>query len=572
MKYNWDLEELYVREEDFYFDMTLVRDKIKKLSEHREIKIDGNSLYDLMKQCFEIREINAKTLLYASLNYYLDINNAHCIKMKEQAEELDGFVLEETSFIDELLAIIEEEKLVEFYKECPLLEEYHYYIYNNKRLAKHLCREKMDEVSHNLLDINREIINYNMLFKNMDLGKIGDISLNNSNIGEYLVSLDRDLRKESFYSMNSSYKAKALDYFSIINKIISFRKVNASLKKYTSVLDGELDSEDIDKRFIDNLINSVTDNIVLMNRYLKLKCEYLNIDNPTLYDINLGFGSNDRNYSLDDIFNVFDDVFKVFGDDYLKDMHFFFKEGHLDLECNDKKHPSIVFSWNTYSFMNYKDRYIDLKNLAHEIGHIMNYYLSSCKQPYIYVDSSVFVGEVASLVNEILVNEYLYEKASNKDEKIFYLTKIIENFISQVYRQTMYTEFENVLYNSKNLSLDLLNDEYLVLVKKYYGDVVCVLDDICCEWMRVGHLFRWSYYVYKYAAGYILAFNVVKKFKEEDYINNYMDFLASGSSCSNEELLKKLDINLYDKDLMENSFKLLNDYILKLNDLLSEEK
>jgi oligoendopeptidase F len=94
--------------------MTLVRDKIKKMNEHREFKVDGNSLYLLMKDCFEIREINSKTLLYASLNYYLDINNDYYIKMKKQAEELDLFVNNETNYIDELLSIIDEDKLEEF--------------------------------------------------------------------------------------------------------------------------------------------------------------------------------------------------------------------------------------------------------------------------------------------------------------------------------------------------------------------------------------------------------------------------------------------------------------------------
>ena len=106
--------------------------------------------------------------------------------------------------------------------------------------------------------------------------------------------------------------------------------------------------------------------------------------------------------------------------------------------------------------MNYKERYIDLKNLSHEIGHVINYSLSSKKQSFIYSDSNVFVGEVASLVNEILLNDYLWKCSSDKEEKVFYLSKIIENFISQVYRQTMYTEFENLVYNSNQLDLDLL--------------------------------------------------------------------------------------------------------------------
>lgn len=155
--------------------------------------------------------------------------------------------------------------------------------------------------------------------------------------------------------------------------------------------------------------------------------------------------------------------------------------------------------------------------------------------------------------------------------RFFYLTKIIENFISQVFRQTMYTEFENVLYNSKQLDIDEVNNSYLNLVNKYYASVIKIDDNVKCEWMRVGHLFRWNYYVYKYAMGYIIAFNVVKSLKLNNNINNYIEFLSSGSCCSNEELLNRLGINLYDKDLINNSFILLNEYICKLEELLDKE-
>lgn len=118
-------------------------------------------------------------------------------------------------------------------------------------------------------------------------------------------------------------------------------------------------------------------------------------------------------------------------------------DGHIDAELNENKHQSITFSWNTYSFLNFRGSYIDLKNMIHEIGHIVNYYFSKNEQPFIYEDSTIFVGEIASIVNEILLNRYLAKNASTKAEKIFYLSKEIENYFSSVFKQTMYTEFEN---------------------------------------------------------------------------------------------------------------------------------
>ncbi|MBE6150895.1 MAG: oligoendopeptidase F family protein [Firmicutes bacterium] len=564
MKYSWDLKRLYMKIEDFYLDMTLIRDKIKVLCSHREIKIDGNSLYELMSECFSIREMNFKTLLYASLNYYLDINNVSNIKMKQQAEELDSFVGSETSFIDELLCVFEEDKLNLLYEENSKLLDYKFYIDTVRRNSKYfVSNNKID--NYNKL-INNNLIKYNLLSKNLDFGD----GINDSNIGLFLTSSDREIRNNYFHLLNNTYLSKKDDYFNIFKDIISSRKKISTEKNYSSVLELELFKEDIDSKYLDNLIKSVNDNINIMNRYLKIKCDYLSIENPRLYDINLPIGSCNNKFNLENGIKIIKDIFKVFGDEYIEIVEELFKNNYLDLECNNKKHPSIVFSWNKYSFMNYKDRYIDLKNLIHEIGHIVNSYLSVEKQLFIYSDSSVFAGEVASLVNEIMLNDYLYRNATNDEDKIFYLSKLIENFISQVYRQTMYTEFENIIYSKDELEISFVLESYLSLVKKYYGNVLEIDEVISSEWMRVGHLFRWSYYVYKYASGYVLAFNVIDKIKNN--VDKYMNFLSSGCCCSNYDLFKELGIDIYDIDLFNNSFKMLNKYIDELDTLIKNKK
>lgn len=569
MAYNWDLSKIYQKKEDFYFDMTLVRDKIKKMNEHREFKVDGNSLYLLMKECFEIREINSKTLLYASLNYYSDINNEVFIKMKSQAEELDLFVNNETNYIDELLSIIDEDKLEEFYQECLELTNYKYYIENIRRMSKHIINDNYEELNTCILNKNSNLVEYNKLISLMDFGKIDKVDLNNLNISNYLIDKDRNIRKISFDNINEAYLKMGDKYFDIFNKLVNLKKDISSYNKYNSVLESELFNEDINESLITNLISSTSKNIPLMNRYLDLKMKYLKIDNPKLYDINLPMVDVSDTYEIDKAIAIIDESLSVLGEDYVKTVKTLLNNGYLDLEVNAKKHSTITFSWNTYTFMNYRNRYIDLKNLIHELGHIVNSYYSSAKQPFIYSDSTVFTSEVMSLVNEILLNEYLYLNSKSKEQKIFYLTKNIENFISQVFRQTMYTEFENLVYNSKMLTLDDVNSGYLELINKYYGNVIEVDEAIKCEWMRVGHLFRWNYYVYKYAIGYILAFNAIKKIKEDN--SKYIDFISSGACCSNVDMLKKIDIDLYDDNLINNSFDMLEEYISLLEDLSKEK-
>ena len=279
------------------------------------------------------------------------------------------------------------------------------------------------------------------------------------------------VRKKSFNNLNSSYLVEGNKYFDIFNKLVDIKKDIANYKKYSSVLELELSNEGIDIKVIDNLINSVNKNIPLMNKYLSFKMNYLKIKDPRMYDINIPICSIEDKFDIDSSLNIIKISLSCLGSDYIKVIDLLIKDKHLDLEVDEKKHQTITFSWNTYTFMNYKNCYLDLKNLIHEFGHIVNSYYSQSEQPFIYSDSTIFTSEVMSLVNEILLNEYLYSKADTKVKKIFYLTKNIENFISQVFRQTLYTEFENIVYNSKMLTLNKVNDSYLNLINKYYGKV-----------------------------------------------------------------------------------------------------
>ena len=224
--------------------------------------------------------------------------------------------------------------------------------------------------------------------------------------------------------------------------------------------------------------------------------------------------------------------------------------------------------------MNFRGGYVDLKNMIHEIGHIVNYYLSKEKQPFIYEDSTIFVGETASIVNEILLNKYLYKNANTKEEKIFYLSKEIENYFSSVFKQTMYTEFENDLYKirtNSELTSEILCERYYNILKKYYGNNISYDQIANIFWTRLGHLYRWSYYPYKYATGLLIASVVVdslvnkKSLSKEDYIK----FLSAGSSQYSLDLLKMLNIDLLNSDIIESGFNVMSDDIKKLQEILS---
>ena len=354
-----------------------------------------------------------------------------------------------------------------------------------------------------------------------------------------------------------------------MNEVLRHRIENAELEGYNSVLEETLFTENIDSKILTSLIKSVNDNLPLIQEYLKIKATAINIDEPHLYDFNVPLDNGiKREFTLEEAIDIIKKALAPLGEEYLKTIDILL-DGHIDATPSEKKNQSIIFSWQDYSFLNFRGRYADVKNLIHELGHIVNYYLSKKKLPFLYEDSTVFVGETASIVNEILLTQYLIKNSQSDEEKIYYLSLEIENYFTSVFKQTMDTEFEDELYDycqSEELTAPILADKYFEIIKKYYGEDVIYDKEIETEWTRLGRLWRWSYYSYKYATGLLIASNVVNALTIEHTLTNekYMKFLEAGSSLYSLELLNLLNIDLTNSDVINDGFKVLRKDINEL--------
>lgn len=436
-------------------------------------------------------------------------------------------------------------------------------------------------VTANNNHINEQLAFYNNLLRDSKYGTLEvdgkTIELTSSNSAKYLSARDRETRKQTYFMITKMFHKQQVDFSNILDAIFTDRIKNAELENYSSVLEKIVFEENIDPKIIETLIKAVNNNLGLMQAYLKIKADLLDIKDPHLYDLNVPIDHNLKiKYTMEEAIEIIKKALNPLGKKYLEVVDQLI-DGHIDAEPNDKKHQSLTFSWNTYSFMNFRGSYLDLKNMIHEIGHIVNYYLSKEKLPFLYEDSTIFVGETASIVNEILLNRYLCDHATTEEERIFYLSKEIENYMTSVFKQTMYTEYETDLYQTKKtqkLTPELLSKKYGTLLKKYYGTDITYDEQSNVEWTRLGHLYRWSYYPYKYATGLLIASVVVNNLLDEQTISldQYLDFLSSGSCLYSLDTLKLLDIDLTNPHIIENGFHVMEKDIYQLNKTLTKKK
>jgi len=199
--------------------------------------------------------------------------------------------------------------------------------------------------------------------------------------------------------------------------------------------------------------------------------------------------------------------------------------------------------------LNYKKTPHDIFTLAHELGHAMHFYYSGKYQPAPKADYKIFVAEVASTVNEMLVLEHILATTADKKLKRALLAYKLDMLRTTIFRQTMFSEFELKMHQKAErgepLSAETFNEAYYALNQKYYGDNIVHNDEIRYEWSRIPH-FYYSFYVYKYATGLTAAINIAESILSggETELRRYFDFLKSGGHKSPYEILKDAGVDL----------------------------
>ena len=578
MNLSWNLQELFLSDEAFYEEITKIKEEIKEFKESTPENLDKESLYSLLEEKWLIKERANTILLYGSLKYYKNIKDEKCSKLKQDAEIFSNEVNTELSFVDRMILNLGESKVEDFMRQNSALQKYAHALNNLFRMKKHVEDEATTKnIAKNMEGINHELKRYNDTLRDIKCGSIEvdgkTIEITLSNFAKYITSRDQETRRKTYLTVNQSFANEAATFADILNNIYTYRDKNARLEQYSSVLEKVLFEENIDERIIDTLIETVNHSVSIFQDYLQIKADLLEIKEPHLYDFSVPLIENShKTYSLEEVIDIIKKALEPLGEEYLKVVDTLL-DGHIDAMPAEEKHQSIIFSWHTYSFMNFHGAYGDIKNLIHELGHIVNYYLSMKNQPFIYEDSTIFVGETASLVNEILLNRYLFENATTKEEKLYFLSKEIENYFTSVFKQTLYTEFERTLYQLKenqNLTPELLSKAYFDHIKKYYGDHIVYDNEASVEWTRLGHLYRHSYYPYKYATGLIMASVVVNDLMNDqnDFKEKYLSFLESGSSKYSLELLKMINVDLTDHTIIRNGLKIVEEDVLALKRLM----
>ncbi len=368
------------------------------------------------------------------------------------------------------------------------------------------------------------------------------------------MSGDRALRKEVFEKFYTRYGDFENTWAAMYEGQVKQLMFYAKARKYPSSFAAAVDGSNVDPSVCDRLFESVHKNLDKMHRYVGLRKKLLGVDELHMYDVYVPIVSDyDRRYSYEEAQKLSLEALAPLGEEYLNIVKEAYENRWIDVLENEGKrggaYSSGVYGVHPYMLLNYTDTLDDVFTLVHEMGHSMHTWYSTHAQSHLNAHYKIFVAEVASTTNEILLLEYLLSKATDKKERAYLLNHYLESFKSTLYRQTMFEEFERktsaMAESGTPLTAELLCETYLNLNKAYFGENMVSDPLIAYEWCRIPH-FYYNFYVYQYATSFAASVAIAHRILEkgEEALKPYLTFLKSGCTDDPVSLLKIAGVDL----------------------------
>ena len=571
VKYTWNLEKIYSDLSIFEKDYLYAQDKIKDLTCYEETMLDGaQNFYETVKLSYEIERILDKLYVYASLSFDLDTSNNERQELLERVNNLRSNYRKKSYFVVPNIFKCQCSVIENYIELIPELKDYEIVLKEIYRYKEHVLSDKEEKLLSSVSRIFGNCYETYELFKDCDMsfgmivnedGK--EVELTNSGYSLYIESIDRNVRKGAFVTLYEEYRKYTNTFASLLSTYMKVLSIEAKIKKYDSAIEMSLFADNISLKVYDNLIATVHKNIMYLYQYYKLKKEVLKLKDFHLYDAYVPIVDEfEGRYEYEEAKKIILDVLKIFGDEYTRKVEEALDNRWIDVYPTKNKRTGGYSggSYDTYPYilLNYQDKYSDMSTLIHEIGHSMHSYYSRSNNNYQDSEYKIFVAEVASTVNELLLSYYMLEHSKCKKEKLSILNRLMELYKATIYRQTMFAEFEKIISdkcdNEEVLTANKLSTIYYDLNKFYFGPDVIVDDEIRYEWERIPH-FYYNFYVYKYATGLSAATSIVKRILANDdgAIASYIAFLKCGSSKSPLDSLKVAGVDLSDPQVIQDA-------------------
>lgn len=566
-KHKWDLSDIYPSVEAWQADVDMLNSEVGTLSEYQgNLFVSADVLYDALSNASNLMKTLYRAWVYASNLSNENLNNSEAQAMMQQMTAIGTKFSEVTAYIEPEILQIPQDKIEQFFSEKPELEKnFDMYIDNIQRLRTHTLTQEEEKIlaSFGLIsgvesDVYDIFTNAEKPFPKVTLSTGDVVELTPSSYTKYRTLENREDRAKVFEAFFNSYG----DFINMLGANLGGKVkkdwIYAKNRKYDSSLEAALNADNLPVSVYTTLIEEINKNLPTLHRALALKKRMLGVDQLHYYDLYVPLVQKvDMSFTVEQGQKVLKTALQPLGKEYVSTLQTAYDHNWIDYIPTVGKRSGAystggAYDVHPYILMNWTDDYESVSTLAHELGHTMHSYFSNQFQPFSKADYATFVAEIASTVNETLLNDYAVKEAKSDEERLYLLGSYLELLRTTIFRQTSFAEFEWDIHKKVEAGEPLTGENmsalYYDIVKRYYGndEGYCVVDDyIQYEWSYIPHFLGYSFYVFQYSTSIIYGTAIVEKIKEEGQteVDAYYSILKGGGSEYPTELIKDAGVD-----------------------------
>lgn len=561
-EYTWNLKDMYPSVDAWKEDLKALAGLMEEIAsmEGKAAACAENLLFVLERAAAAEQKLDF-AFNYAERLFDEDQKNTAHQAMSQKMYALATELSSKTAFIVPEILAADSQVLEGYLKELPALELYRKQLEEIERTRPHILsaeQEKLVAMTGDMAETAGQVYsiinNADFVFPEITDEQGEHMRLSHGNFVPTLESSDRRVRKDAFENYYKVYQQYANTLAALYSGQVKQQMFYAGARHYASTLEAAVDANNVSPSVYHNLIETVNRNMDKMHRYVRLRKKCLGVDELHMYDVYTPMIPDAaKKISFEEAKETVLKALAPLGEDYVAKVKEGFENRWIDVYENEGKRSGAysagAFGTHPYVLLNHNDTLDNMFTLAHEMGHAMHSYYSNAAQPYIYSQYKIFVAEVASTCNEVLLMEYLLKNTEDKKERAYLLNHYLDSFKGTVYRQTMFAEYEmqtnKMAEEGESLTAETLCKVYYDLNSKYYGPDMVSDPEIAYEWARIPH-FYYNFYVYQYATGFSSAVAIAHAILKEGApaVERYKKFLSGGCSKAPVELLKIAGVNL----------------------------
>ena len=581
----WKLEDIFASESEWEKALSEVKSLADEIAGFTgRVGESADTLYKVL-ETYEKGSLKMHLVFgYAFKMRDVDTTSTSAQALYSKAMSAEVEISEKIAFMEPEIIAVDEDTMNQFYAKKPELNKYKIFITEVRRGKEHSLSPELEKLlagANELAELPYEVFatlgNADLKFPEITNEKGEKVQITNGRFVPLEESKDRRVRKEVFekyYETFGNFKNTSASLYAGQVKQLMFY---ARARKYSSTLEAAVDGNNVSPEVYKNLVEAVNDNLDKMHRYVRLRKKLLELDELHMYDVYVPIVKDyDAKYTIEEAKELVLKAVEPLGTNYVNLIKKAFAERWIDVVENEGKrngaYSSGVYGVHPFVLLNFNGTLDNVFTLAHEMGHAMHSYFSNEAQNFLDSRYKIFVAEVASTTNEVLLMEYMLKNAKDDKERAYLLNHYMDSFKGTVFRQTMFAEFEKtsneMAESGEPLTHENLTKLYLDLNKKYYGEAMISDDLIGYEWMRIPH-FYYNFYVYQYATGFSAAVAIANRILKEGQpaVDDYMKFLSSGCTKDPVSLLRIAGVDMATKEPINSALEVFDRVIEEMEGL-----